>query len=69
MSYENPGEIDPPVIPDDFRLEYLGAQVEDIHYSTNLGYGDEGFGFDFVEQVRLLINAGWTPPPEESDET
>ncbi len=47
------------------HIAELADQVSEIHYSTDLGYGDEGEGFDFVEQVRLLIAAGWIPPEVE----
>lgn len=47
------------------RLTELADQLSEIHYSTNLGYGDEGEGFDYKEQVRLLIKAGWIPPEKE----
>jgi len=49
------------------RLKELADQVSEIHYSTNLGYGDEGEGYDYIEQVRLLIAAGWTPPEKREE--
>lgn len=47
---------------DEKRIKELANEVSEIHYSTNLGYGDEGEGFDYTKQVLLLIEAGWVPP-------
>ena len=49
------------------RLVELADQIAEIHYSTDLGYGDEGEGYDYVEQVRLLIAAGWIPPEKREE--
>ncbi len=49
-------------------LAGLADQVQSIHQETNIdGYGDEGAGYDYVEQVRLLIIAGWKPPERKED--
>lgn len=47
------------------RLDKLADQVQAIHQKTNIdGYGDEGAGYDYEKQVRLLIEAGWLPPED-----
>jgi hypothetical protein len=48
------------------QVRALAAQVEDIHQETNIdGYGDEGAGYDYKLQVKLLLEAGWTPPAQD----
>lgn len=53
----------------DEYLEELANQVASIHQDTNIdGYGDEGAGYDYKKQVRLLIEEGWIPPAPETQD-
>lgn len=50
-------------------LEEMGYEISNIHQETNIdGWGDEGAGYDYTKQARLLIEAGWTPPTHYTEE-
>lgn len=51
------------------QIEKFAGELEGIHQETNIdGYGDEGAGYDYKQQVLLLIEAGWSPPENPFDD-
>lgn len=52
-------------IPENAFVALLAENLAQTHYDSNLGYGDEGWGYDFVQQAQEILKIYNISPKED----